>query len=114
MPEAAAAVERTGMEDDCSCIIFAPDIHVGRIHSVPAFKDLHRSQHGRDVSMRSPCPGQSLMGTSLNHVVYSVLMEPAWGGRLCLVSKPPNPWTGTPFVPCSNGLGLVLAFFDAH
>ncbi len=55
MPEAAAAVERTGMEDDCSCIIFSPDIHVGRIHSVPAFKDLHRSQHGRDVSMRLPC-----------------------------------------------------------
>ncbi len=57
MPEAAAAVERTGSEDDCFCIIFTPDIHVGRIHSVPAFKDLHRSQHGRDVSNASTLVG---------------------------------------------------------
>ncbi len=40
VPEAAAAVERTGMGGDCSCIIFTPDIHVGRIHSGPALKDL--------------------------------------------------------------------------
>ncbi len=39
VPEAAAAVERTGMEGDCSCIIFTPDIHVGRTHSAPAFED---------------------------------------------------------------------------
>ncbi len=83
MPEAAAAVERTGIEDDCSCIIFTPDIHVGRIHSVPAFKDLHRSQHGHHVSMRSPW----VMPRSIYFSEKSAI-DPVTG--LILSATPPN------------------------
>ncbi len=38
-----AAVERTRMKDDYSCIIFTSYIPLGHIHSVPAIKDLVRS-----------------------------------------------------------------------
>ena len=49
-------------EENCSCILFTPYVHVGRIHGVPDIKYLHHSPSTKPMNMRLPWLRESKFG----------------------------------------------------